>query len=257
MREIEARAGAGDPDALLALDVYLQRLAAGVASMAAATGGLDVLAFTGGVGEHSALIRQRAADRLRFLGVVIDLARNEFTGGEIGVGVSVGPPDRRRSSPAATEGTTTTENEPGRELAVLSIDECFALLRTHEIGRLGVIAEHYPLIFGQLRTGRLRDRAAFGRRHQARRGQPRQRDLRSRRHRPAQQNRLERRDTRTCRRGRPRNRADLDARTKASKVEPWAPGEHGHWMRLIPHVITGRRIVAGVLPPAFEPGAYL
>jgi nitroimidazol reductase NimA-like FMN-containing flavoprotein (pyridoxamine 5'-phosphate oxidase superfamily) len=50
---------------------------------------------------------------------------------------------------------------------------------------------------------------------------------------------------------------ELIERTKATGVEPWAPGEHGHWLRLIPHKITGRRIVAGELPPAFESQGYL
>jgi len=53
------------------------------------------------------------------------------------------------------------------------------------------------------------------------------------------------------------HRTELIERTKVSGVEPWAPGDHGHWMRLIPQVISGRRIVPGELPPAFEPGAYL
>jgi acetate kinase len=44
--------------------------------MSTATGGLDALVFTGGVGEHSATVRQRAAERLCFLGVAIDLHRN-------------------------------------------------------------------------------------------------------------------------------------------------------------------------------------
>jgi hypothetical protein len=53
------------------------------------------------------------------------------------------------------------------------------------------------------------------------------------------------------------HRTELIKRTKASGVEPWAPGDHGHWIRLIPQEISGRRIVPGELPPAFEPGAYL
>ncbi len=77
MREVEAAAGRAEPRARLALDVYLHRLVGSIASMAAAAGGLDVLAFTGGVGEHSAAVRMRAAERLRFLGVVIDSDRNE------------------------------------------------------------------------------------------------------------------------------------------------------------------------------------
>jgi acetate kinase len=72
MRHVEAAAGRGDADAALALDVYTHRLVAGVAAMAAAAGGLDVLVFTGGVGEHSREVRRRAGARLAFLGVAVD-----------------------------------------------------------------------------------------------------------------------------------------------------------------------------------------
>jgi acetate kinase len=51
-----------------ALDVYVHRIAAAVAAMAASLGGLDALAFTGGVGEGSAGVRERIAERVRFLG---------------------------------------------------------------------------------------------------------------------------------------------------------------------------------------------
>jgi len=77
MREVEAAADRGDQDARLAIDVYTHRLAGGIAAMSAATGGVDLLAFTGGVGEHSALIRQRAAQRLAYLGVAIDPLAND------------------------------------------------------------------------------------------------------------------------------------------------------------------------------------
>ncbi len=76
LREIEAAATRGEPDALLAIDVYTHRLVAGIAAMTAATGGLDALVFTGGVGEHSATVRGRAAERLGFLGVAIDPHRD-------------------------------------------------------------------------------------------------------------------------------------------------------------------------------------
>jgi acetate kinase len=68
---LEAAEG-GDPDARTALDVYLHRLRAGIASMAAAMGGLDALAFTGGVGENSAQVRQECCRGLGFLGVELD-----------------------------------------------------------------------------------------------------------------------------------------------------------------------------------------
>jgi acetate kinase len=52
----------------LALDVFVHRVAAAVAAMAASCGGIDVLAFTGGIGEHAADVRGRIVDRVRFLG---------------------------------------------------------------------------------------------------------------------------------------------------------------------------------------------
>jgi acetate kinase len=76
MREIVARAESDDAPARLALDVYIHRLRAGIAAMAAALGGLDALVFTGGVGERSAEVRAQAAAGLAFLGVRIDRACN-------------------------------------------------------------------------------------------------------------------------------------------------------------------------------------
>jgi len=66
-----------------ALDVYLHRLRAGIAGMTAALGGLDALVFTGGVGEHAAGVRRRAADGLGFLGVAVDPSRDDTTDADI------------------------------------------------------------------------------------------------------------------------------------------------------------------------------
>ena len=77
MKEILEREAAGDETAALAVGVYLHRLRGGIAAMTAALGGLDVLVFTGGVGERSAPVRARAAEGIEFLGVAIDAARNE------------------------------------------------------------------------------------------------------------------------------------------------------------------------------------
>jgi acetate kinase len=76
MLEVEAAAGRHEPDARLALDVYTHSLVAGIAAMTAAAGGIDVLAFTGGVGENSPEIRGRSVNELRFLNVGIDEQRN-------------------------------------------------------------------------------------------------------------------------------------------------------------------------------------
>lgn len=76
MGDVLASAGAGAGDARLAVDVYVHRLRAGIAAMAAALDGLDVLAFTGGVGENAPQVRALAGAGLAFLGVAIDPVRN-------------------------------------------------------------------------------------------------------------------------------------------------------------------------------------
>lgn len=86
MRAIIAGAEAGEPDATLALEVYLHRLRAEIAAMAAAMEGLDALVFTGGVGENSPQVRERAADGLGFLGVRIDQQANTAAGGDREIG---------------------------------------------------------------------------------------------------------------------------------------------------------------------------
>ena len=73
MREILARS---DPDARLALDVYLHRLAGSIATMTVSLGGLDAVVFTGGVGERAAAVRAATAERLAHLGVAVDDAAN-------------------------------------------------------------------------------------------------------------------------------------------------------------------------------------
>jgi acetate kinase len=86
MREVLDRATAGDQPAVLGRDVYLHRLRAAVAAMAAAMDGIDVLVFTGGVGENSPEIRARAAGGLAFLGVAVDESRNPLGADARGAG---------------------------------------------------------------------------------------------------------------------------------------------------------------------------
>ncbi len=76
MATVIDRADRGDPTAGTALAVYLHRLRAGIAAMAASLGGLDVLVFTGGVGENAPAVRAAAADALPFLGLAVDAAAN-------------------------------------------------------------------------------------------------------------------------------------------------------------------------------------
>ncbi len=90
MRELLDRVGGEDLKAQLALDVYLHSLRAGIAAMAAALGGLDALAFTGGVGEHSPQVRALAVEGLGFLGLALDAERNRASAGDADVSAPQG-----------------------------------------------------------------------------------------------------------------------------------------------------------------------
>ena len=144
------------------------------------------------------------------------------------------------------------------QLQELGADECYRLLATHEIGRLAVDAGHYPLVFpvnyaldrdvivvrthpGTMLTAAGHANVTF------------------------EVDDIDRR-TRTgwsvlvrglAEEVTGEHRAELVERTRASGATPWAPGEHGRWLRIIPQGVSGRRIVPGELPPPFEPGAYL
>jgi nitroimidazol reductase NimA-like FMN-containing flavoprotein (pyridoxamine 5'-phosphate oxidase superfamily) len=143
-------------------------------------------------------------------------------------------------------------------LQILDADECYRLLATQQIGRLGVNAEHYPLIFPVnyaidrdvivIRTGEGTMLSAADHANVT--------------------FEVDEIDPRTLSgwsvlvRGLAEevvseHGAEMIGRTKAAGAEPWAPGDRGRWIRLIPHGITGWRIVPGELPPRFEPDAGL
>ena len=81
----------GDDDAILAVEVYLHRLRAAVATMVAAMNGLDVIVFTGGIGEHAPSIRARAAAGLGFVGISIDPERNTSAVADYEIGAAEAP----------------------------------------------------------------------------------------------------------------------------------------------------------------------
>jgi acetate kinase len=92
LREVLAARASGDGAASLAFDAYVHRLRRELGAMIAVLGGLDVLVFTGGVGEHSPEVRAAACDALAFAGVGLDEGRNvsAHDDGEIGaVGAGV------------------------------------------------------------------------------------------------------------------------------------------------------------------------
>jgi acetate kinase len=75
--------GSDNPAAAEAIDLFTFRVAQQVAAMASTLGGLECVVFTGGIGEHSAPIRQKICDRLGWLGVRIDASANDRTGARI------------------------------------------------------------------------------------------------------------------------------------------------------------------------------
>lgn len=144
------------------------------------------------------------------------------------------------------------------ELRILDADECYELLKTQQIGRLGVNAEHYPLIFPVnygidrgvivIRTDEGTKLAAAD--HANVTFEVDAIDSRTRSGWSVLVRGLA--EEVTAEFG-----TSLIESTHAAGVEPWAPGERGRWLRLIPHAISGRRIVPGELPPAFESAGYL
>jgi acetate kinase len=83
MRELLDRT---DEPARLAFEVFVHRLRTGVGAMAAAMDGIDVLAFTGGIGEHAPAVRAAAAAGLGFLGIRLDPEANAGARGDAEIG---------------------------------------------------------------------------------------------------------------------------------------------------------------------------
>ena len=82
MRELEAAVAAGNPKAILAEKMYFYRIKKYIGAYAAALGGVDIILFTGGVGENQANGRSEVCEGLEFMGVKIDLEKNKVRGEE-------------------------------------------------------------------------------------------------------------------------------------------------------------------------------
>ena len=76
LRALTKAADAGDAAARLALDIFTRSIAKTIASYVVSLGGLDLLVFTGGIGENSAPVRWQVCSQLKFLGITIDDAKN-------------------------------------------------------------------------------------------------------------------------------------------------------------------------------------
>ena len=108
-RAVLEGATAGHPQCRLAIDVYVHRLTREVGAMAASAGGLDLLVFTGGVGEHAFALRHAVCSRLRHLGVLVDGAANRTTDAD-------GDISARDASARTVVVTAGEDGEVGREV---------------------------------------------------------------------------------------------------------------------------------------------
>lgn len=82
MRDLEAAVAAGNPRARLAENMYFYRIKKYIGAYAAALGGVDILVFTGGVGENQASARWGACTGLEFMGIKLDAEKNKVRGEE-------------------------------------------------------------------------------------------------------------------------------------------------------------------------------
>ncbi len=83
MRDIENAVANGDPMATLALDMYEYRILKYIGAYTAVLGGVDVIVFTGGVGENQTGTREKICRQLEYLGVTFDAEANKTRGHEI------------------------------------------------------------------------------------------------------------------------------------------------------------------------------
>ena len=82
-RDIEAAAAAGDKRAQLAQDMLNYQIKKYIGSYAVAMGGVDCLVFTGGIGEHDAQLREAVCEGLDFLGIRINVDKNQNCHGDV------------------------------------------------------------------------------------------------------------------------------------------------------------------------------
>lgn len=83
MRDIDAAIEAGDARALMALEMYEYRILKYIGAYTAVLGGVDIIVFTGGVGENQTPLRERICRNLAFMGVTVNEEANKVRGEEI------------------------------------------------------------------------------------------------------------------------------------------------------------------------------
>ena len=76
LRAIINASAEGNKQASLAFDIYIHRLKSAIGAMVASLNGLDALVFTAGIGENSSIVREKTCEGLSYLGLQLDLAKN-------------------------------------------------------------------------------------------------------------------------------------------------------------------------------------
>ncbi len=114
VRDLEAAADAGDARATLALEMFVERAAAGIAAAATALDRLDAVTFTGGIGEHAGRVRASIVGHLRVLGLA---AVSDLESGEDRV-LAVDRAAERRSPTPGTIGPVALRVEAREDLVI-------------------------------------------------------------------------------------------------------------------------------------------
>jgi acetate kinase len=103
-----------NPDAKLAVEVYVHRIVQTIGAMAATLGGIDALVFTAGAGERAVEIRKRVCETLKYLGLELDRTANETCQPDADIGT---PSSRVRILVIATREDLTIMRETRRLVA--------------------------------------------------------------------------------------------------------------------------------------------
>lgn len=148
MRDILDRAANGDEDSRLAIQVFAHRLRKYIGAYAAVMGGVDVILFTAGIGEHSPVVRSRVCQRLDFLGAVLDEDRN------LDVRLSDDAPVADFSSSASRVKLLAVRTDEQRAIAQQTAYILGRALPTHELPNIpiAVSARHVHLTQDMVET---------------------------------------------------------------------------------------------------------
>ena len=120
MRDVRAAAATGNEDAGLALELYSYRIRKLIGAYAAAMAGLDVVVFTGGIGENDVATRRESVSGLEFLGIELDSRANEA--------------DRFGAAPSPTGARLISSSSSAVTVLVIETDE--ELLIAEQVRRL-------------------------------------------------------------------------------------------------------------------------